>query len=183
MNVYGIIEEIRVGKDKIAYAKVNELNTNESVVVKFCELTDDKLKVLDIGTLSVGTRFAVRCTKPCDKLYEAVLTTLKIYKEVKKNSKDLAIKLGNAINVADSLLDSPEGVVKYGATVVLPEIEKLYSKLSETHTSMDSYAIGARLGQCMNLCAKRQKTLEDTLEAAERMFDEICKYEQELLEG
>lgn len=102
-------------------------------------------------------------------------------KEVKKakNDKDLAIRLGNSITIATHLTKSKLDIVVI-AKQVMPMVDELRDKLATKHPDMDSYSLGARLGQAAIIAAQYTANIDDFIGFAEELFEEICQAEEEL---
>ncbi|QDB73986.1 hypothetical protein [Aeromonas phage 4L372D] len=102
-------------------------------------------------------------------------------KEVKKakNDKDLAIRLGNSITIATHLTKSKLDIVAI-AKQVMPMVDELRDKLATKHTTMDTYSLGARLGQAAIIAAQYTASIDDFIGFAEELFEEICQAEEDL---
>lgn len=102
-------------------------------------------------------------------------------KEVKKEKvdKDLPIRLGNACTIATHLTKSKSDIVTV-AKQVMPMVDELREKLTAKHQELDSYSLGARLGQTAIIAAQYTANINEFIEFAEQLFEEICEAEKEL---
>ncbi|QEG08324.1 hypothetical protein HWC26_gp072 [Aeromonas phage 2L372X] len=114
------------------------------------------------------------------------MTTFKIVqqevpKEVKKARKDddLPMRFGNAINVATFLTKSKSDIIGI-AKQILPMIDDLRDKLAIKYPSMTEKGIGSRCGQCVLIAAQYTANINDFIDFAEELFEEICRAEEEL---
>jgi len=100
----------------------------------------------------------------------------------KQEGGDLAIRLGNAVTVANHLVNDVHEVVPL-AILLVPMIDGLRQKMVEKYPNMDNYAVGARTGQTVIIAAEKTKNIEDFIEVAESLFIELCEAEQYLREN
>ncbi len=102
-------------------------------------------------------------------------------KEIKKtkNDKDIGIRLGNATTVASHFTNTHIDLVDLAVQIV-PMVDELRERLAKKHTDMDTYALSARVGQCVIMSAQFTKNKDKFIEVAEELFEELCFAEQEL---
>lgn len=180
----GIIERLFVNDRKTAKGNKKSISIANNKVYYGLGLHDKETYEVDGVTLKEGMTVSFEYS---DGRYKnVVLDTLKIIqqevpKEVKKakNDKDLAIRLGNSITIATHLTKSKLDIVDI-AKQVLPMVDELRDKLSAKHPDMDSYSLGARLGQTAIIAAQYTANINDFISFAEELFEEICQAEQDL---
>lgn len=109
------------------------------------------------------------------------IITAEVPKEIKKtkNDKDVGIRLGNATTVASHFTNTHIDLVELAIQIV-PMVDELRDKLSAKHTEMDTYALSARVGQCVIMSAQFTKNKDKFIEVAEELFEELCLAENEL---
>lgn len=152
-NFYGL------GLHDDKFVKVNDIVLKEGMSVEF--EYSGKFKNIDMNTFKIIQQ--------------------EVPKEVKKakNDKDLAIRLGNAVTIATHLTKSKLDIVDI-AKRVMPMVDELREKLATTHPQMDSYSLGARLGQAAIIAAQYTANIDDFIGFAEELFEQICRAEEEL---
>ena len=97
-----------------------------------------------------------------------------------KSNDNLAIQLGNAVNVASNLSPKKASgveIIKLASDTIYPKTTKLKEKLVAAYPEMNNYELGARMGQALLLASDRNSTVDKVFEAAERWFKGLCKLE------
>lgn len=180
----GIIERLFVNDRKTAKGDKKSISIANNKVYYGLGLHDKETYEVTGVTLKEGMTVSFEYTD--GKYKNVVLETLKIVqqevpKEVKKakNDKDLAIRLGNAVTIATHLTKSKLGIVAV-AKQVLPMVDELREKLATKHSEMDSYSLGARLGQAAIIAAQYTANIDEFIGFAEELFENICQAEGEL---
>lgn len=180
----GIIERLFVNDRKTAKGDKKSISIANNKVYYGLGLHDKETYEVDGITLKEGMTVSFEYTD--GKYKNIILETLKIVqqeipKEVKKakNDKDLAIRLGNAVTIATHLTKSKLDIVDVAKRVV-PVVDELREKLANKHSEMDSYSLGARLGQAAIIAAQYTANIDDFIGFAEELFEQICQAEEEL---
>src|SRR5574343_399882 len=180
----GIIERLFVNDRKTAKGDKKSISIANNKVYYGLGLHDKETYEVDGITLKEGMTVSFEYTD--GKYKNIILETLKIVqqeipKEVKKakNDKDLAIRLGNAVTIATHLTKSKLDIVDVAKRVV-PVVDELREKLANNHSEIDSYSLGARLGQAAIIAAQYTANIDDFIGFAEELFEQICQAEEEL---
>lgn len=180
----GIIERLFVNDRKTAKGDKKSIQIANNKVYYGLGLHDKETYEVNGVTLKEGMTVSFEYTD--GKYKNVVLETLKVVqqevpKEVMKakNDKDLAIRLGNAVTIATHLTKSKLDIVDIAKRVV-PMVDELREKLAAKHPEMDSYSLGARLGQAAIIAAQYTANISDFIGFAEELFEQICQAEEEL---
>lgn len=152
-NFYGL------GLHNDKFVKVGDVVLKEGMQVEF--EYSGQFKNIDMNTFKIIQR--------------------EVPKEVKKtkNDKDVGVRLGNATTVASHLTNTYVDLVSLALQIV-PMVDELRDKLASKHQELDTYALSARVGQCVIMSSQFTKDKNKFIEVAEQLFEELCLAEQEL---
>lgn len=177
-KVFGIVESVQTNDKGYFEASIIDQNGSGSINISAGK------KENSFGTNAVEL-------KPDQKIacsigsYNTVQGEIKLYQGKPNTGKnDLAIRLGNAMTFASWRVKDGEDIVHIAKTVV-PKVGVLREVLTEKHPEMDNYSLGARLGQCVILCAQhadKSQSVDEVLTLVPDLFESVCKAEAELSE-
>ncbi len=180
----GIIERLFVNDRKTVKGNKKSIQIANNKIYYGLGLHDTDSYQVDGVTLKEGMGVSFEFTD--GKYKNVVLDTLKIIqqeatKEFKKaeNDKDLALRLGNSVTIATHLTKSKLDIVAI-AKQVMPMVDELRDKLLAKYPNMDQYGLKARLGQAAIISAQYTANINDFIDFAEELFEDICLAEEEL---
>jgi len=163
IKVYGDIKSISEG-----IAVVSDPKLNKDIQVVLGEHSTD-------AKLIVGGRLAAYVDSNGN-----IASGFKSYDAAKKqqsiDEKELGVRLGNALTVANLLSSNIEELSEIAKTV-LPMIDDLRAEMKVAYPDMADYPLGARLGQCVIVAADKTRDVDSFITVAKTMFITMCGLE------
>lgn len=187
MKFYG---EIKNSVESNGYYFVQGVDLNTKKEVTICSMSSKNS--FNSYELNIGDRIACELKDYKGKFF-AVSSEIRKYEKKsgggksKKPKDDLAIRLGNAVTIANELGYNPSEIPSVASQAILPVVDELRDVLTREHPEMDAYALGARLGQCSIIIAKHTEgKLTSKAESRKfqssvrKLFNEMTKVEASL---